>query len=148
MTWEGGALGGVGGRKDHRPAGNTSLVVAHNLLDQQVGQQQQAVSLGVADHLLDSHLGGGGTIPGLKSGDLGCALWVGRDRHPVCQLSTGHPSFRREPWKIINFSKEGLGVKWRKELASQVLSGKVKVVVLCSFSSFVNIHFGFIARWG
>ena len=82
------------------------------------------------------------------AGDLGCALWVGRDRHPVRQLSTGHPSFRREPWKMINFSKGGLGVKWRKELSSQVLSGKVKVVILCSFSSFVNIHFGFSARWG
>ena len=41
------------------------------------------------------------------AGDLGCALWVGRDRHPVRQLSTGHPSFRREPWKMINFSKGG-----------------------------------------
>ena len=32
-TWEGGALGGVGGKKDHRPAGKTSLGVAHHLLD-------------------------------------------------------------------------------------------------------------------
>ena len=63
--------------------------------------------LGVAHHLLDSHLGGEGTIPGLKTEDLVYALWVGRDYHLLCQLSAIHPSTRRESWKSIISVQQG-----------------------------------------
>ena len=85
----------------------------------QVDQQQHAANLVVNYHLLNSHLGGGGTIPGFNTGDLVCAQWVGWDRHPVCQLSAGHPSFRGELWRSNNFAQQGAdGAKWRNELPS------------------------------
>ena len=43
------------------------------------------------------------------AGDLGCALWVGRDRHPVCSSvqSVIHPLEENSGGVIILLSKEG-----------------------------------------
>ena len=93
-TWEGGALGGVRGRKEDRLAGSTTT----------------CSKPGFAHYLHDHHSG----VRWHHSrawnwGSCLCAVgWLGSTiPHPVCQLLAGHPSSRREPWRSYYFAQHG-----------------------------------------
>ena len=83
-----------------------------------VDNNMQSANL-VAQHLHDHQVGGGGTTPGLETGDLVCVLWVGWDPqfHILCASFwpvIHHPE-ENPGGVIISLSTEGLGAKWRKE---------------------------------